>query len=273
VKIINTPTLQQLTECLRKQLSDTQTEWFDNAIHDVQSDHDSQEPQLLLSAMASRNLTATGIPDLQDAWNTDEAARVILLQTYIDSTQNSHYDAIWQAYRIGDEKEKAAYIKGLSILDPEGELLDIALHTGRTNNVYLFSSIALNNPYPAKHYDNRAFEQLVLKALFLDLNINHIRSLPQRLRENLSNVCMDLVHERLAADRNPPTSIWLAIDIRHLDDASQTLYLKFLSDPVKEHRYYSLLALKQLEILDLYQTQLELRRKTETEPTILQLLA
>lgn len=265
--------MQQLTEMLYKQLSGIQSEWLNNAISDIQSNHDSQDTQLLLSAMASRKLTSKTIHNLHGTWNIDEAARIILLQTYIDSVQSNRYDIVWQAYRIGDENEKTAYIKGLCNLDPEGELLDIALHTGRTNNVNLFSAIALHNPYPGKYYDNRAFEQLVLKALFLGLNIIHIKSLQQRLHSDLSNKCMDLVRERLAADRSPPNSIWLAIDIRHLDETSQALYLKFLSVPVIEHRYYSLLALKQLGIRDLYQSQLKRQRAVETDTAILQLLA
>lgn len=138
--------------------------------------------------------------------------------------------------------------------------------------MFLFSAIALHNAYPAKHYDNNAYEQLVLKALFLGLSISHIDSLPQHLHSGLSNKCMDLVRERLAANRNPPISIWLAVDIRHLDEASQALYLKFLSDPVKEHRYYSFLALKQLGLLDQYEVQLKQQRRVETDAAILQLL-
>jgi hypothetical protein len=284
----NETTIQQLTEILQQQLSESQSGWLKDAIKNIQSNHDSQDTQLLLSAMTSRKLSSEALHNLRGKWNIDEAARVLLLQTYIDTIQNnssqnkssqsnsrhsSHYDASWQAYRIGDENEKTAYIKGLSMLDPKGELLDIALHTGRTNNVHLFSAIALHNTYPAKCYDDSAFEQLVLKALFLDLNITHIESLPQRLHPELSDKCMDLVRERLAADRSPPISIWLAIDIRHLDDNSQALYLEFLSDPAKEHRYYSLLSLKQLGLLDQYQTQLKRQREVETEATILQLLA
>lgn len=274
----NETTILQLTEILQQQLSGSQSEWLNDAIKNIQSNHDSQDTQLLLSAMASRKLSSEALHNLRGKWNIDEAARVLLLQSYIDSSQSnsgqsSHYDASWQAYRIGDENEKTAYIKGLSMLDPKGELLDIALHTGRTNNVHLFSAIALHNTYPAKYYDDGAFEQLVLKALFLGLNIAHVESLPQRLHPELSDKCMDLVRERLAADRSPPISIWLAIDISHLDDNSQALYLEFLSDPAKEHRYYSLFALKQLGLLDQYQTQLKQQREVETEAAILQLLA
>ena len=257
---------------LYQKLSATQEKWLNDAIDDIRSNHETKDTHLFYSAMASRQLTSQALRDSPGHWNIDEAARVILLQTCIDSSADNRYDIVWHAYRLGDENEKAAYIKGLSILDPSAELQDIALHTGRTNNVQLFSAIALHNTYPAVHYDDRAFEQLVLKALFLGLNIDHVESLSQRLHTELSNKCMDLVRERLAADREPPVSIWLAIDIRQLDSESQALYLQFLSDPAIEHRYYSLLSLKRLGILDNYPTQLKLRRESETDTAILSLL-
>ncbi|VAW53007.1 hypothetical protein MNBD_GAMMA06-815, partial [hydrothermal vent metagenome] len=74
------------------------------------------------------------------------------------------------------------------------------------------------------------------------------------------------------ANREPPVSIWLAINIQHLNDEAQALFLKFLSDPIKEHRYYSLLALKQLDLLTQYQEHFIPLLKTETEPAIRQLL-
>lgn len=273
----NVITSHQLANALQQQLPDTQSEWLFDASKKICSEPASQDTQLLLSAIANRQLSSEILQDLPGTWTSAEAARVLLLQTYIDNVQNKsnknyRYDAIWHAYRRGDENEKTAYIKGLSLLDPEGEVLDIALHTGRTNNVQLFSAIALHNAYPAKHYDNNAIEQLVLKTLFLNLNINRIDALQQRLQTTLSSKCMDLVRERLAANREPPVSIWLAINIQHLNDEAQALFLKFLSDPIKEHRYYSLLALKQLDLLTQYQEHFIPLLKTETEPAIRQLL-
>lgn len=270
--------LMQLRENLLLQLAEPQREWFDQAIKKIQAEPETQDSQLLLSATASRQLGNEALQQTDNNWQIDQAARVLLLRAYLDAAMpqypsDAYHDVIWQAYRIGDENEKAAYMKGLSLLDPQGTLLDIALHTGRTNNISLFSAIALQNPYPAQHYDDRAFEQLVLKALFLGLDISHIDGLQQRLHRELSDKCMDLVRERLAADRSPPLSIWLAIDIRHLDADSQALYLKFLSDPVKEHRYYSLLSLKQLGLLQDYAEQLEPRQQVEIEAAILQLLS
>ncbi len=95
--------------------------------------------------------------------------------------------------------------------------MSLALATGRTNSLNLFSALALNNRYPAKHYDERAFHQLVLKALFMDLDISHIIDLKQRLSATLSQLAIDLIKERIAAHRPPPTSISYAIQPLHLE--------------------------------------------------------
>jgi hypothetical protein len=91
----------------------------------------------------------------------------------------------------------------------------------------LFAAIALNNDYPANHYEQRAYHQLVLKALFMDLDISQIIGLQQRKCPQLSALAIDLVNERLAADRQPPGSIWLAIDSEHLATPDLALFLRF----------------------------------------------
>jgi hypothetical protein len=278
VEAIYPKNLEELQHSLLQQLSASKQDWLNEAIKKIQAEPASQDSQLLLSASASRQLGNEPLPQYSGSWQIDDAARVLLLQEYLQLTSEAtspanKHDIIWQACRIGDENEKAAYMKGLSLLDPHGELLDLALHTGRTNNITLFSAIAQYNPYPAQHYDDRAFEQLVLKALFLGLDISYIEALSQRLHPELSNKCMDLVRERLAADRQPPISIWLAIDIRHLDEENQALYLEFIGDPSKEQRYYSLLSLKQLGLLQQYAVQLAPQKQVETEAAILQLLS
>lgn len=279
--IHNKMTFTQLSEILLQQLSESQSaaqsDWFNAALEKIRNSNDGQETQLLCSAMASRKLGSEKMPtEINQTplnyWHTDELARVIFLDTYSVAAGVNLYDVTWHAYKFGDENEKTAYIKGLSLIDKKGELLDIAIHTGRTNNVSLFSAMALYNPYPAQFYDDRAFEQLVLKTLFMDLNINHIVDLQTRLQKTLSEKCMDLVRERIAADRSPPVSIWLAIHTPHLDEKSLELYLSYLDNIEIEHRYYSLLALKTNGPEEQYQSQKNRRKTLEADTTILELM-
>ena len=63
---------------------------------------------------------------------------------------------------------------------------------------------------------------------------------------------MELVHERLAAMREPPASIWLAIRPEHLHAEDQALMLTFLEHTDESTRRYCELALKHSALYDKY---------------------
>lgn len=114
-------------------------------------------------------------------------------------------------FRAGDETEQAALVRGLALLSDDGRLKPIAADAGRSNVVALFRALALDNPYPAAYYGVREFNQLVLKALFLELPIARVHGLRERANRELSHMCEDYVEEREAAGRAVPADIWLAL--------------------------------------------------------------
>ena len=248
----NKMTIHSLDDALRAHLDNSKQRWLDKAITDIRAHADNQEIQLTFSAMARRKLGSDILLQPQQ-WTTDEAARTILLHGYTQVCDDRQ-TAIWQAYKAGDEFEKIAIIKALHLLDSSGDLVELARHAGRTNNTALFAALALNNPYPVAHYDESAFHQLILKALFMDLNIETVFRLRSRHSQLLSQKCMELVHERLAAGRKPPVSIWLAIQIEHLSQNDEALMLEFLEHEDEAQRHYCLLALKQSSLYDKYRS-------------------
>ncbi len=224
-----------LSTALWASLPDEVANWLKSALDEIsESAHDinkSSELQLRYSAMVRRKSGTSILVGYQDTgscschWQLDEAARVILLEKLLDvSLRNNITEQINTAYKMGDEYEKIAIIKGLGLLDSQGNLVNLMLLTGRTNNINLFAACALNNPYPAAHYNDRAYHQLVLKALFMGLDITGMSGLQQRLNPELSLLCIDLVKERLLADRVPPYSISSAINSEHLSADDKLLY-------------------------------------------------
>ena len=95
----------------------------------------------------------------------------------------------------------------------------------------IFSALALRNPYPADMYDDDTFFHMLLKALFLDLNIALVMGLTSRRNSELTQLSIDLVNERLLAKRMPPASIWLAMHFDDLNDTDKDTWLAFLEDP------------------------------------------
>ena len=223
----------QLFAALRQQIPSGASDWFETAQHQLHSNtaDEAFEQYLKYSAMVKRKL---GEVSLNCDWRVDQAARLLLLFDLLSIyPANSACDRIKEAFKCGDEHEQMVIIKGLVYLDEfdqannSAELIDLAMATCRTNSVNLYAAIALNNHYPARRYDKRAYHQLVLKALFMGLDISQMIGLAQRRCPELSGLAIDLVNERLAANRPPPGGIWLAIDIKDLTAADLATYQRF----------------------------------------------
>jgi hypothetical protein len=76
---------------------------------------------------------------------------------------------------------------------------------------------------------------MVLKCLFLGLDITLVESLEGRLNPALSRMCYDYLRERSAAGRTIPVSIWLAIRIVDLPEAAAA-FREHLHDDDPAHR-------------------------------------
>ncbi|MCY7297261.1 EboA domain-containing protein [Alteromonas sp. a30] len=228
--------VKELCDMLRDICSESQWEWLKQALASIDDAALSNTEVMkkvssaLLIASASAKRELGGLPVViygqSPTWFSHDIARVLLLQQFkrclcqLLQTQPEHssYSALqaqWsqhllQVYRRFGEDEKALLVRSLFLLG-ESELLPIALDASRTNDESLFATLALNNPFPSQHFPERNFHQLVLKALFIDLDIKHIQGLSRRLSPELSQLCLDLVEERKLASREIPLSIWLAI--------------------------------------------------------------
>jgi hypothetical protein len=227
--------MEQLFTVLYSQLPDSGADWLKTVLDQLVTNNDKNviDDYLKYSAMAKRKLGATLLTDFRGeaAWRVDEAARLLLLTKLLSvCPPGDAPERIKMAFKFGDESEQITIIKGLSLIDKRGALRDLAISTGRTNSINLFAAIALNNDYASQHYEQSAYHQLVLKALFMDLDIGQMAGLHQHLCPQLSALAIDLVNERLAAGRQPPGSVWLAIDVSHLNATDKITYRRFTGD-------------------------------------------
>ena len=175
-----------------------------------------------LSASAGRALGATLLTDtlriptaagdvaVNQLTLADAARLTLILETLERATRGV---AAWlhDYFRGGDESEQIALVRGLALLRDDAGLKPIAAEAGRSNSVALFRALALDNPYPAAYCGVREFNQLVLKALFLEQPLARVVGLAERANRELSRMCEDYVDEREAAGRTVPEDIWLAL--------------------------------------------------------------
>ena len=142
-----------------------------------------------------------------ERWGTDEAARVkLLLATYTgdDDAFASRVDRLCANAEI---TEVVAYLKGFAIFPAAAQLHDRAREGVRSSVRPVFEAIACNNPYPSDYFDQAAFNQMVVKAVFVGASIKDISGLPERPDPELQQMLRALISERDAAGRTVPAEV------------------------------------------------------------------
>lgn len=119
-----------------------------------------------------------------------------------------------EAYRRGDTRERQAVLRTLALLPDPGRFLALAVDACRTSIQPLFEAIACENAYPAAHFPEPSFNQMVLKALFTGVPLSRVLGLRDRVTDELRRMAADYASERRVAGRSVPADIGELLDDR-----------------------------------------------------------
>ncbi|WP_033046043.1 MULTISPECIES: EboA domain-containing protein [Pseudomonas] len=201
------PALQMRHDCLNTQrqnfthpLDEIERRWWRQAQEQLAQRPDANTAARL-SSQCKRNLKECALPD-SEGWSNVQLARALMLAQVLEQQPlGEQVPLLRQLFLWGDDQEKIATLKALDWFDSRGVCVDLALQAGRTCNSQVFAALALDNAYPSRHYDERAFNQLVLKALGMGLDVRRLVGLPHRQGVTLNQLALDLLDEQLAAER------------------------------------------------------------------------
>lgn len=214
-----------ITQLLSSRLKDTGRDYMDKATEEIAAGVPRQRFSALLS-MASRHArreplglseseladAARAVPGWSPAdWNLLELLRSALVLARSDLDQSAFSDDFEALFRFADQGELCALYRCLPLLPTGERFVERAAEGCRTNMVTVFEAVALDSPYPAQHFDNTAWQQLVIKALFLDLSVYRITGLDGRLTAELTRMALDWADERVSAGRSFHTGLWLCL--------------------------------------------------------------
>ena len=141
-------------------------------------------------------------------WSIDRAGRVLLLLSLPADNVEIYVDTLEQLFMAADVNELTTLYESLALLPHPEALLPRALEGPRTSITPVFNAIALRNPYPAEQFDELAWNQLVLKALFVGSPLHPIHGLERRANATLAFILRDYAHERWAASRAVSPELW-----------------------------------------------------------------
>lgn len=144
-------------------------------------------------------------------WSVDQATRTLLLLSFPADDADRYVAAVEKLFSAADLAEQVALYQSLPVLPHPNRFLARAIEGLRTNMTAVFNAIALHNPYPAKFFDEAAWNQIVLKALFVDSKLSQIQGLDERANANLARMLSDYAHERWAAGRHVNPQLWRSL--------------------------------------------------------------
>lgn len=167
----------------------------------------------VLLARCGRKVGTAPLPAAEieaEAWTARDAARAaIVLRVFERAGPSSALTAYGQWLRRGEQGEQESLLRMLPLLPDPERLVPHAVEACRTNSEVVFRAVACGNPYPAAHFPDDSFNQLVLKAVFMGVPVSEIEGLASRVTAELLRMADDFATERTAAGRSVPSDIGL----------------------------------------------------------------
>ncbi|HHP7232843.1 MAG TPA: EboA family metabolite traffic protein [Xenococcaceae cyanobacterium] len=186
--------------------------------------------QLQLSSTEIQQAQAKCLGWLPQFWRSDQAARCLLVLSLAQAISEAQYlKTLKKVFVTADVEELVALYQMLPLLPyPEQYRLQAAEGI-RTNMTVVFEAVALRNPYPAVYCDELAWNQMVLKALFVGSPLCLIQGLEARTNPTLAQMLLDYARERWAAKRSVSPELWRAMGT-YADETIVADWEKILAD-------------------------------------------
>lgn len=163
-------------------------------------------------------------------WSVDQAARTLLILALPQDNAEKYLQTLEQVFITADVGELVTLYQALPLLPYLARLSARAAEGVRSNMTAVFNAVALRNPYPAEYFGDLAWNQMVLKALFVGSPLHLIPGLDRRANPALAQMAIDYAHERWAASRSVSPELWRLVG--QFGDANMLTDLeRVLADP------------------------------------------
>lgn len=143
-------------------------------------------------------------------WSLVDWARAWLVVRALERFPASEWTRVLeQLFEGGELGEQVSLLRAVGALPEPSRFVELAVSACRTNATAVFEAIACQNPYPALYFPEPSFNQMVMKAVFMDLPLARIVGLARRNNPELARMARDFAAERRAAGRPVPADLAL----------------------------------------------------------------
>ena len=214
-----TVTSGDVEQVVRANLSEDTYGWLQTRLNETMEAQSARELFMMYSMLSSRITDRDPlILTLQESpFNSYlirqharilELARVYVLMRVLEENPDYFTSKVATLIQVADTNELAAFLKYLVFLPRHEAFKNVAVEALRTNIATVFDAIALNNPYPAAYFNDQQWNQMYLKAAFMQRDLSLIIGVDERANEELTRIISDYAHERWAASRSIDPMFW-----------------------------------------------------------------
>lgn len=141
-------------------------------------------------------------------WNLLQCVRVYFLLMLPHEDATNYQENLTRLYDTADMEEQVTLYSALPLLPYPESMVKWATRGLRTNITDVFDAIALRNPFPKDYLDRDAWNQMLLKAVFMQRPLFCIYGGDARANQDLATMLIDFAHERWAAKRMVLPELW-----------------------------------------------------------------
>ena len=143
-----------------------------------------------------------------DGWPLSQLIRTYLLLLLPAADATTYVVTLAKLLETAEMDEQVTVYAALPVLAHPEVLVPLAVNGLRTNITRVFDAIALQNPFPADHLDEAAWNQMILKAVFMGRPLYRLYRADARANPALARMLVDFAHERWAAGRPVTPELW-----------------------------------------------------------------
>jgi hypothetical protein len=209
---------EYLSDILKLNLEKTEFEWLMDAIAQV-VDAKSRKGLYMTYSLSTSKIKDRPICDFgekdfhwrsyleQQNASTLEMSRILILLSVLESDE-VFLKPVQQLIQISDKTELETFLKYLVLLPKPEHFKFAAVEALRTNIATVFNAISQHNPYPARYFTTAEWNQMYLKAAFMQQDLKKIPDVDKMANQDLTRIISDYAHERWAASRDIDPMFW-----------------------------------------------------------------
>jgi hypothetical protein len=161
----------------------------------------------------AKELHALGVLDPQ-VWSYADVARAgMLLIALAALPADQHVPFATEIFRRGETAERVAVLRSLALLPEPTRFVELAAEACRSHVQDVLEALACENEFPESYMPELAFNQLIMKCMFVGIPLARVHGWESRVNAELIRMSRDFKAERQAAGRPVPAELARIEDI------------------------------------------------------------